>query len=88
MRGRAHLLVGLAVVTVLATIALLVAVGVLMAPPLTWVETVEQGGLFVAVVVFALVGLRLVVHEPRHTVGWILAGIGLALALSGFGGPP
>lgn len=83
----AGLPIALAGAMVLVTIVLLVAAGVLMAPPATWVETVEQGGLFVAVLVFALVGLRLVVHEPRHTVGWILAGIGLALALSGFGGP-
>ena len=69
----------------LALVTLLVG-GVLSVAPATWVTAVEQYGLFTAVTVFVVVGVRIVVHAPRHAVGWLLLTISLALALSSFGG--
>lgn len=71
----------------LLAVATLTAGAVLGAAPVGWAEIAEQYGLYAADVVCALVGVRIVVHAPRHAVGWILLTISLALAISAFGGP-
>lgn len=78
---------GLAVVIAVLAVLTLIAAGALGAAPTGWADAVEQYGLYVADVVCALVGVRIVAHAPRHGVGWLLLTISLALALSAFGGP-
>lgn len=79
--------VGLAASMAVLAVTTLAAGAVLGATPTGWVEAAEQYGLFLADVVCALVGVRIVAHAPRHGVGWLLLTISLALALSAFGGP-
>ena len=76
----------LAVVVAIAALTTLLLGAVLAVAPATWTDAVEQYGLMIAIVVFVVVGVRIVAHSPRHTVGWLLLSIGLALASSAFGG--
>lgn len=78
--------VGLAVTLALVTVATLTTGAVLATAPVGWSHAVEQYGLYVADVVFAIVGVRIIAHAPRHSVGWLLLTISLALAFSAFGG--
>lgn len=79
--------VGLAAALALLAVTTLAVGAVLGAAPTGWADAAEQYGLFLADVVCALVGVRIVAHAPRHSVGWLLLTISLALALSSFGGP-
>lgn len=79
--------VGLAVALALVAVVTLAVGAVLGTVPDGWSNAVEQYGLYTADVVFALVGVRIIAHAPRHSVGWLLLTISLALAFSAFGGP-
>lgn len=79
--------VWLAVAGALAAITMLGITERLQTLPPDLGEVVLSYGLLTATVVFALVGVRIVAHDARHSVGWLLLLIAVSFSASSFAGP-